>query len=387
MAKSQPQKSVKINPSGTVETTTSEIPQLKEDEVLVRVACVAINPVDGKSADLSPTPGATLGFDYSGEVIALGTQADEGVTRPLTIGDRVFGCVFGNNPDRPDNGSFAEYVAVPANLALMIPSHMSFEEAATLGVGLATVGLALYQSLNIPTPFGGAETPSGPRHVLIYGGSTATGTLAIQMIKQYVIWQSLKNGIPFSNVAQTLTTISPIFSSGFIPIATCSPDRADLLKSRGVTAVFDYHSPTCGSQIREFTGNKLAHVIDCITDTSSMRICYEALSQAGGRYVSLDPFPIRGHTRRTVRPSWVLSLTMFGQPVGWKRPFKRDAQPRDRKFAREWFQTAQKLLNSGDLKPHPFEVRTGGLEQVPEGIDAVRKGKIQGKKLVYNVKE
>lgn len=213
MSKSQVQKSVKITARGTVETTTSDIPQLKEDEVLVRVACVAINPVDGKSADLSPTPGATLGFDYSGEVVALGTQAVEGVTRPLGIGDRVFGCVFGNNPDRPDNGSFAEYVAVPANLALLVPSQMSFEEAATLGVGLATVGLALYQSLRLPIPLDGisldgAEASTGPRHVLVYGGSTATGMLAIQMIKQYVIQQTLQDAVPFQTVDQTLTGIS-----------------------------------------------------------------------------------------------------------------------------------------------------------------------------------
>ncbi|KAI3391325.1 hypothetical protein diail_7516 [Diaporthe ilicicola] len=354
---------VKIGENGTIEAVAGEVPQLREEEVLIRVACVAINPVDGKSAELSPTTGATLGFDYSGEVIALGDgHAAKRLTRPLAIGDRVCGCVFGNNPDRHNNGAFAQTVAAPASHVLLIPSHMSFEEAATLGVGSATVGLALYRSLKLPlpSPSNAAQKPcpgSGARHVLVYGGSTATGTLAIQMIRL----------------------------SGLIPIATCSPDKADLLKSLGAAAVFDYHSPTCGDDIREYSDNKLAHALDCVTDTASMRICYEALGQAGGQYLSLDPFPLRSHTRRSVRPSWILTLTIFDQPVNWKRPFRRDAQPQDRDFAAAWFQTAQKLLDAGEVKPHPFQVRTGGLKKVPEGIKAVRQGEVRGKKLVYRL--
>ena len=57
---------------------------------------------------------------------------------------------------------------------------MSFEEAATLGVGVTTVGQALYQSLGLPYP---TEPTKEKVHLLIYGGSTATGTLAIQYAK------------------------------------------------------------------------------------------------------------------------------------------------------------------------------------------------------------
>lgn len=53
---------------------------------------------------------------------------------------------------------------------------MSDEDAATLGVGVITCGQALYQSLGLPLP--GQGKYGG--YLLIYGGSTATGTLAIQ---------------------------------------------------------------------------------------------------------------------------------------------------------------------------------------------------------------
>lgn len=179
------QKALKITRPGQIDPVAlSEIPQIRPDEVLVRVACIALNPFDAKSADLSPTIGATVGCDFSGHVVALGDDVPPG---SLAIGDRVCGCVFGNNPDRPENGAFAEFVAAPADLVLRVPSQMALEEAATLGVGLATVGMSLYQAMKLPLP-GTPPDMRGPFHVLVYGGATATGTLAIQMLKRYSLF-------------------------------------------------------------------------------------------------------------------------------------------------------------------------------------------------------
>jgi NADPH:quinone reductase-like Zn-dependent oxidoreductase len=62
-----------------------------------------------------------------------------------------------------------------------IPETLSFEETATLGVGITTVGQALYMTMKLPLP---NEKPiEGAPFILIYGGSTATGTLAIQFAK------------------------------------------------------------------------------------------------------------------------------------------------------------------------------------------------------------
>jgi hypothetical protein len=71
-----------------------------------------------------------------------------------------------------------------------IPANMSFEEAATLPCGLATVALALYKHLSLPLPTFPTvlgENKDG-RAILIYGGSTATGTLAIQFAKLFVLF-------------------------------------------------------------------------------------------------------------------------------------------------------------------------------------------------------
>ena len=151
----------------------------------------------------------------------------------------------------------------------------------------------------------------------------------------------------------------------------------------GAVEVFDYRSPTCGSDIRAFTRNTLEYALDCITDTASMKICYTAIGSQGGRYVSLDPFPIRAHTRRSVKPSWIIALTMFNKPINWQRPFQREAKPKDRKFAQGWFRIAQGLLEQGAIVAHPYEERAGGLQGVIEGIQSVRLGEVSGVKLVY----
>jgi len=77
-------------------------------------------------------------------------------------------------------GAFAEHVIGKSHVALRIPSHISFEEAASLGAGLSTNGLSLYKSLGLPLPNAPAKEAFP---VFVYGGSTATGLQAIQLLK------------------------------------------------------------------------------------------------------------------------------------------------------------------------------------------------------------
>jgi NADPH:quinone reductase-like Zn-dependent oxidoreductase len=79
------------------------------------------------------------------------------------------------------NGSFREYLLADADLLMRLPDHLSFAEASTLGMGVSTAAQALYQWLSLPLPACDAK-PSNET-VLIYGGSTATGSIAIQLAK------------------------------------------------------------------------------------------------------------------------------------------------------------------------------------------------------------
>ncbi len=85
------------------------------------------------------------------------------------------------NALEPENGAFAQYLRAYPELTIKIPDEMSFEEASSLATGLSTAGLALFKSLRIPASL--EEPARDPFFVLVYGGSTATGTIAIQLLK------------------------------------------------------------------------------------------------------------------------------------------------------------------------------------------------------------
>lgn len=156
------------------------VPLLGPNVALVKTAAVAMNPVDGKMLAFSPVPGAVLGYDFSGTIVALG---DDTPTH-LRVGDRVAGTVNGMNPNLPDVGAFSEYLAAQADMILKIPDDMAFQDAASIGLGLFTAGLGLFRELKIPgeiDPFD--PNPNGKEWVLVAGGSTATGTRAIQLLK------------------------------------------------------------------------------------------------------------------------------------------------------------------------------------------------------------
>lgn len=173
--------------------------------------------------------------------------------------------------------------------------------------------------------------------------------------------------------------------SGWKPIVACSPRHFERMKSLGAVMCFDYHSATVGDDVRAFTKDGLKEALDCITDSASMGICYSALGEEGGRYVGLDQFPIRSHNRRDVRPEWIVAWTVSGEAIEWKRPYARAPRPKHKIFGQKWNPVAQKLLDLGLLQTHPVELRTGGLAAIPDGVDALRKGLTDGRKLVYSV--
>lgn len=173
--------------------------------------------------------------------------------------------------------------------------------------------------------------------------------------------------------------------SGLLPITTCSPRNFEHVKSLGAVEAFDYHSPSCGNDIKEYTKDSLQFALDCITDTPSIKLCEAAIASSGGNYCGLDPIPVRGHFRRSVKLDWIVAFTMSGEPVNWVRPFMRDERPKDRAFSERFYAIAQGLLDQGKIVPHAFQEASGGLKGIAKGLDQIRFGKVAGFKLVYSV--
>jgi putative PIG3 family NAD(P)H quinone oxidoreductase len=141
-------------------------PEVKAGEVLVDVVAAAINRADllQRAGHYPPPPGASpyLGMECSGRISALG----EGVTG-WAVGDEVCALLAG--------GGYAEKVAVPAGQLMPRPSTVSLVDAAALPEVTCTVHSMVFDA--------GRLLPG--ESILIHGGSSGIGTMAIQLAHQF----------------------------------------------------------------------------------------------------------------------------------------------------------------------------------------------------------
>lgn len=383
MSLPQAQKAVVIQGPGRAELVSDHtLPELRDGYILVKTVAVAINPTDWKHIDYRADAGALVGCDYSGTVESVG----KGVTKSWKKGDKVYGFVHGSSAIQHENGAFAEYIVAKGDLQSHMPGSMSFEEAATLGVGVCTVGQALYQSLKLPLP---TEPAKEALPLMIYGGSTATGTLAIQFAKLYVHLYSV---LPRPLLPHTQYSLSSKIRahtwnrSNLKVLTTSSPKNFSLCTSLGADSTFDYNDPTCAEQIRDTTTDSLRHAFDCISLPPTAAICAAALSSKGGAYSSL--LPIDKLPRDDIEKKYTLAYTVTGEtfnlgPTGSVVEGKAE----DYAFAKKWWGISEKIFMEGKVKAHPVSVRKGGLRGVLEGLQEMREGKVSGEKLVYKVAE
>ncbi|KAK6854206.1 hypothetical protein PG995_009299 [Apiospora arundinis] len=331
------------------------VPPLADDCVIIKTEAIGLNPVDTKMVGPFVAAGASYGIDCSGYLVAMGK--DVAATGRLKLGDRVCGSADGMEGLRPQSGAFAEYASMDGGMVLKMPDDMSFETGAGMGLRIATAAMALFHSMGIsPKLLEKPATGDEVFDVLVYGGATATGTLAIQLLK----------------------------FCGLRVITTCSPRNFDMVKGYGADVVFDYNSPTCGADIRAFCGNALDYALDCITEESTMKICYQAIGRLGGKYCGLEPYPVDyASNRRAVEPDWILATWMRGLPISWPEPFGNAGKPECREFAANFFPLIHPLFTSGQIKPHPTRTEPHGFEGLIDGVGMVRRGLIKGQKLVY----
>lgn len=185
----QRQTSLVQQPEGKWPPVASQIhpiPEVKGPyDVLIRTCAVALNPTDYKMPSYHPVPGAILGCDFMGAVISAGPEVNN-----APPGTRLCGPIYGSNPGNPASGAFTEYLVQDVRLCLRVPDTWSDLEGAALGgIGWATVGLAMEHSLGLTgLPSKPASLrPDGTRvPVLVYGGATATGTMACQILAMCV---------------------------------------------------------------------------------------------------------------------------------------------------------------------------------------------------------
>ncbi|KAM7189798.1 GroES (chaperonin 10)-like protein [Rhypophila sp. PSN 637] len=351
------------------------------NHVLIRVRAVALNPNDHKMLDNFPVPGNGAGCDFCGVVEELGSSVDSAVFLPGKT--RVCGAVFPYSANlAPEEahrgiGAFAEWIVADSRLLLRVPEAWSDLQGAALGgVGWSTLGLAISH----PDALGLSGLPSSPapvveasgktRPVLVYGGGTATGTMACQLLK----------------------------FSGYSPVAVVYSDTSAALAMKYGAEVIKKlnREKQIASQATEspLTDEPIRYVIDCITDADSASFCFAAVTRTGGRYACLERFRDAWKTRRIVKVKEVMGYETLGDTVdigGSNSVYTRPANESAFEVGMHWREEMQRLLDRGMVEPHPIrEVTEGkggavGWDGVVAGLLELKTGRVRGRKLVVRI--
>jgi NADPH2:quinone reductase len=167
------------------------MPVIKENEVLVKIHSTSLNRVDVTVR--KGYPGLTLPMPHilGGDIAGVITEIGKNVIN-FSIGDRVVVYPvylpeirdehYGENEFLNDgwqffgmqrNGSYCEYLAVPAENLFIIPDNLDYAAAASLPIA----GLTAYHAVNRVDDY--AEN----NVFFIWGGSGGLGTFAIQLAK------------------------------------------------------------------------------------------------------------------------------------------------------------------------------------------------------------
>jgi len=178
----------------------TNMPEISPTKVLIKVHAAGVNPVDGyiRSGMFEDTGThtlpLTLGWDAAGTIYGKGAEVTD-----LNIDDEVF--VFS---DFVKNGTYAEYLAVEADLVVAKPKKLSFAESAAVPLAAVTAWQALFTE---------GQLKAGQR-VLIHNTSGGVGGFAVQLAK----------------------------AAGAYVIGTASAKNKDYVKSLGVDEFINYQT-------------------------------------------------------------------------------------------------------------------------------------------------
>jgi putative PIG3 family NAD(P)H quinone oxidoreductase len=194
---------------------TRAVPVPGPGEILVKVHAAGVNRPDvaQRSGAYPPPPGASdlPGLEISGEVVALGS----GATRHK-LGDKVMSLVAG--------GGYAQYCIAQDAQAMAVPAGLSMPEAGAIPETLMTVWHNVFERGGLKS----GET------LLVHGGSSGIGTMAIQLAKAFG--------------AKVIVTVG-------------SKDKADACLKLGADVAINYKTQDFVAEVKTATNGAGANVI------------------------------------------------------------------------------------------------------------------------------
>jgi NADPH2:quinone reductase len=219
--------------------TDAPVPSPGPGEVLIRVTAAGVNFADISQARGmfagGPQPPYLAGIEGAGEVTAVG----EGVTEP-EAGTHVIGVGVGG-------GAFAEYLVLPADAAVPVPTGWADEQALGLVVNWPTALAAL-------TSLGGV---TAGQTVLIHAAAGGTGQAAVKIAKHY----------------------------GATVIATASPGKHEVVRALGADHVIDSRGGEIAAAVLRLTGGAGADLVLESVGGATLDASLAATKRVTGRVV------------------------------------------------------------------------------------------------------
>lgn len=306
------------------------LPDLGDEDILVKVTCAGINPADWKmragflsDAFLNTAFPLVLGLDAAGVVVAVGDNAGE-----FTKGQRV---VCGNNLFQGKPGTYAEYLAVDKRKVTLIPEHVGFETAAAI----PTAGVTAWQALFAKDK---GALKSG-QTVLINGAAGGLGSFAVQFAK----W------------------------AGADVATTSSNANLDYLTSLGADLPIDYKTQDIRDEIFKWAPQGLDLIVDAVSG-GSLGDAF-ALLRPGGKLISIATLDVDGDVQRD---------TAEARKRGVVKIF---ALLNDEHMGED-LKAIVALMASSDLVSPP--IKSFQFDQIVEAHEEIEGGHVRGK-LVLNI--
>ncbi|MDA9546613.1 MULTISPECIES: NADP-dependent oxidoreductase [unclassified Bradyrhizobium] len=315
----------KYEKKGAVRLATMPEPEVRDDDVLVRIHATAVNVLDSKIRGgefkliLPYRPPFILGHDVAGTVVRVGRNV-----RRFKAGDEVYA-----RPRDHRIGTFAEFIAMNEADVAPKPANISMEEAASIPL----VGLTAWQALVEV----GKLKPG--QKVFIQAGSGGVGTFAIQLAKHL----------------------------GAVVATTTSAKNVELVKSLGADLVIDYKTQDFEKVLSGY--DLVLHSQDAKTLEKSLRVL-----KPGGLLISISGPPDPEFAREQ-------GMNLFLKLV--MRLLSRSVRKKARKFGVRFsflFMRAQgqqlseitSLIETGVIRPvvdkvFPFEKTGDALAYVETG--------------------
>jgi NADPH2:quinone reductase len=295
--------------------------------IKVKLHAAGVNPIDTKvrrNGLFFPNAlPAVLGCDGAGEVVAVGAEVDR-----FKPGDKVWFCHGGLGREQ---GNYAEYTVLDQRWAAMMPTTLTFSEAAAAPLVLITAWGALYDR-------GGLQAG---QTVLIHAGAGGVGHVAIQLAK-------LKG-------ARVITTVS-------------SERKADFVRALRADEVIDYRRNDVADAVNQLTAGQGCDLVFDTVGPSVFEQSIPATAHFGRLVTILDPGALNwGEARmRNLTIGFELMLT----------PMLRDLhEARDKQIT--MLNHCADFIDQGRLKIHLSEQMA--LKDAAEAHKRIEDGHTQGK--------